>query len=44
MSRTVAGHSTDVTSGDISSYRVEPDGTLVLLQSIAADTGPLPDR
>ncbi len=32
---------TNVTSGDISSYRVEPDGTLILLQSIAADTGGL---
>lgn len=26
-------------SGDISSYRVEPDGTLVLLQSTAAVVG-----
>jgi len=32
---------TNVTSGDISSYRVNPDGTLALLQSIAADTGGL---
>ena len=32
---------TNVTSGDISSYTVEPDGTLTLLQSIAADTGGL---
>ena len=32
---------TNVTSGDISSYRVNPDGTLVLLQSVAADTGGL---
>ncbi len=34
------GYVTNLQSGDLSSYRVEPDGTLILLQPVAAVLGP----